>query len=102
MPALFALSPTVSPAPSTVLRTASTFEFLLEEPLLEAGFRDCDLLLADLAFVLAFGFEAVFVFGFDDEFALLGAAPFRDLGFAFVFVWAIVSLLAAVPGLVVP
>jgi hypothetical protein len=92
-----------------VLRTASTFELLLEEPLLEAGFRDCDLLLADLAFVLAFGFEADFdfvlafeAFGFEDEFALLGAAPFRDLGLAFVFVWAIVSLLAAVPGLVVP
>jgi hypothetical protein len=117
LPALFALPPTVSPAPSTVLRTASTFELLLAEPLLEAAFRDCDLLLADLGFALAlgfgfafaFGFEADFdfglafeAFGFDDELALLGAGSFRDLGFALAFVWAIVSLLTAVPGLVVP
>jgi hypothetical protein len=116
LPALFALPPTVSPAPSTVLRTASTFELLLEEPLLEAAFRGCVLLLADLDFALAlgfafaFGFEAdfafvVFVFeafGFDDEFALLGAGSFRDLGFALTFVWAIVPLLTTVPGLVVP
>jgi hypothetical protein len=62
------------------LRTASTFELLLADPFVEP---------------LDFAFGA---FGFDVDFA---AGVFLDLDFgfalAFVFVWAIVPLLAAVP-----
>ncbi|HST69101.1 MAG TPA: hypothetical protein VLI94_05535 [Solirubrobacterales bacterium] len=101
LPALLALPPTFPPTSPTAWRTASTFECLLDEPLLEGDFRERDLLLAfevlapllelrDLLladFALAFG-----AFGFEDDFALFGAGFFRDLGFALVFVWAIVPL----------
>jgi hypothetical protein len=102
LPALLALPPTFAPASPTASRTASTFELLLDEPLLEAGFRERDLLvfealapLRDLALV---DFDlALEAFDFDDDFALFGADRFLDLGFDLVFVWAIVPLLAAVP-----
>jgi len=108
------LPPTFPPTSSTALRTASTFECLLAEPLLELGLRERDLLFAfealapllelrDLPvadFALAFeafglAFDA-FDLGFEDDFALFGA----DRLFALVFVWAIVPLLADFPGLV--
>jgi hypothetical protein len=79
--ALLATLPTVLPAlfalPPTALRTASTFECLLEEPfereapLLELRGLLLDFGLAFEAFALEadFAFEADLVFGFDDDFA---------------------------------
>jgi hypothetical protein len=122
LPALLALSPTFPLASPTAWRTASTFELLLAEPLLDDDLRErdfdlllafgalapllelrdlelCDFLAVDFALValvalVDLGFEA---FDFDDDFALFGADSFRDLGFDLVFVWAIVPLLATVP-----
>jgi hypothetical protein len=97
--ALVAALPTDLPAllalPPTALRTASTFEPLLDEPLLEGDFRGLLLLLAfealapllelrlllpvDLAFV-AFAFDD-FVFDLDDGFAPFDADCFFGLAF---------------------
>jgi len=84
LPALFALPPTSPTAP----RTASRFELLLDEPLLDGDFLDLLLLFEALAPLLElrdllladfdFGFDA---FDFDDDFALFGADRFFALGF---------------------
>jgi hypothetical protein len=113
LPALLALPPTFPPTSPTAWRTASTFECLLDEPLLEGDFRERDLLLAlealaalapllelrdfELRDLLLVDFDLAFdAFDFDDDFALFGADSFRDLGFDLAFVWAIVPLLATV------
>ncbi|HKO39008.1 MAG TPA: hypothetical protein VJU14_11640 [Solirubrobacterales bacterium] len=97
LPALFALSPTFPPASPTALRTASTFECLLEDPLLVADLRERDLLLAfealapllELRDLLLDDFDLAFgAFDFDDDFAVFG----DDRFFGLVFVWAIVPL----------
>ncbi|HYG97126.1 MAG TPA: hypothetical protein VD741_08465 [Solirubrobacterales bacterium] len=114
LPAPFALPP-MSP---TALLTASTFELLPDEPLLEAVFCDRDLLLACGAlapllelrvlapadfrfaafagFALAFGALA-FELVFDEDFALFDVLFDVDRFFDLDFVWAIVSSPRAVP-----